>query len=55
MSTAVAEGSKELNPTREDFAALLSETLSKDDAFEGTVVRAPSPPSRKTWPSSTSA
>ena len=39
MSTAVAEGSKELNPTREDFAALLSETLSKDDAFEGSVVK----------------
>jgi small subunit ribosomal protein S1 len=39
MSTAVTEGSKELNPTREDFAALLSETLSKDDAFEGSVVK----------------
>ena len=39
MSTAVSEGSKELNPTREDFAALLSETLSKDDAFEGSVVK----------------
>ena len=37
MSTAVSEGSKELNPTREDFAALLSETLScntVDNAFE---------------------
>src|SRR6476619_3105243 len=39
LSTAVSEGSKELNPTREDFAALLSETLSKDDAFEGSVVK----------------
>src|SRR5215468_429363 len=39
MSTAVSEGSKDLNPTREDFAALLSETLSKDDAFEGSVVK----------------
>ena len=39
MSTAVSEGSKELNPTRDDFAALLSETLSKDDAFEGSVVK----------------
>jgi small subunit ribosomal protein S1 len=28
-----------LNPTREDFAALLSESLSKDDAFEGSVVK----------------
>ena len=39
MSTAISEGSKDLNPTREDFAALLSETLSKDDAFEGSVVK----------------
>ena len=38
MSTAVSE-SKDLNPTRDDFAALLSETLSKDDAFEGSVVK----------------
>ena len=38
MSTAVSE-SKELNPTRDDFAALLSETLSSDDAFEGSVVK----------------
>ncbi len=38
MSTAVSE-SKEMNPTREDFAALLSESLSKDDAFEGSVVK----------------
>ena len=28
-----------MNPTREDFAALLSETLSKDDVHEGTVVK----------------
>jgi len=38
MSTAVSEA-REMNPTREDFAALLSETLSKDDAFEGSVVK----------------
>jgi small subunit ribosomal protein S1 len=37
MSTAVE--SKEMNPTRDDFAALLSETLSQDDAFEGSVVK----------------
>src|SRR6476619_1193757 len=39
LSTAVSEGSKELNPTRDDFAALLNETLSADDAFEGSVVK----------------
>ena len=38
MSTAIGE-SKELTPTREDFAALLNETLSEEDAFEGSVVR----------------
>ena len=38
MTTAV-EPTKEMNPTREDFAALLSETLSNDDAFEGSVVK----------------
>jgi len=38
MSTAVSEA-REMNPTRDDFAALLSETLSKDDAFEGSVVK----------------
>src|SRR4249919_293286 len=38
MSTAVSE-SKDMNPTRDDFAALLSETLSNDDAFEGSVVK----------------
>ena len=36
MTTAV---SKEMNPTRDDFAALLDETLSKEDAFEGSVVK----------------
>jgi small subunit ribosomal protein S1 len=38
MSTAVGE-QKEMNPTREDFAALLNETLSQEDAFEGSVVK----------------
>jgi small subunit ribosomal protein S1 len=38
MSTNVAT-SKELNPTREDFAALLGETMSEDDVFEGSVVK----------------
>ncbi len=38
MATAAA-APRELNPTREDFAALLSESLSKDDAFEGSVVK----------------
>ncbi len=31
--------SKDMNPTRDDFAALLNETLSEDDAFEGSVVK----------------
>ncbi|MBX9587664.1 MAG: 30S ribosomal protein S1 [Hyphomonadaceae bacterium] len=30
---------KDLNPTREDFAALLGETMSEDDVFEGSVVK----------------
>ena len=34
-----ATQSKDMNPTRDDFAALLSETLSKDDVFEGSVVK----------------
>ena len=38
MSTAIGE-LKELTPTREDFAALLNETLSEEDAFEGSVVK----------------
>ncbi|KAB2914324.1 MAG: 30S ribosomal protein S1 [Hyphomicrobiaceae bacterium] len=28
-----------MNPTRDDFAALLNETLSENDAFEGSVVK----------------
>jgi small subunit ribosomal protein S1 len=38
MSTNVGT-SKELNPTRDDFAALLGETMSEDDVFEGSVVK----------------
>ncbi|RTL66008.1 MAG: 30S ribosomal protein S1, partial [Hyphomicrobiales bacterium] len=35
----MAVATSEMNPTREDFAALLSESLSKEDAFEGSVVK----------------
>jgi small subunit ribosomal protein S1 len=38
MSTTAAS-SKDLTPTREDFAALLGETMSEDDVFEGSVVK----------------
>ena len=31
--------SKDLNPTRDDFAALLNETLGKEDTFEGSVIK----------------
>ena len=37
--TTTATQTKELNPTREDFAALLNETFSSEDAFEGSVVK----------------
>ena len=30
---------KDLTPTRDEFAAMLNETLSADDAYEGSVVR----------------
>jgi small subunit ribosomal protein S1 len=36
---ATAQTSSEYNPTRDDFAAMLTETLGADDAFEGSVVR----------------
>jgi small subunit ribosomal protein S1 len=36
MSTAT---SKDMNPTRDEFAAMLTESLSKDDVFEGSVVK----------------
>ena len=38
-ATAAAQTSREYNPTRDDFAAMLTETLGADDAFEGSVVR----------------
>ena len=34
-----AEVAKDLNPSREEFAAMLAESLAKDDVFEGTVVK----------------
>ncbi|MBY0559826.1 30S ribosomal protein S1 [Hyphomicrobium sp.] len=37
MSAEVAN--KDFNPSREDFAALLAESLAKDDLFEGSVVK----------------
>jgi small subunit ribosomal protein S1 len=37
--SATAVESQEMNPSREDFAALLSESLSDDVAFEGSVVK----------------
>jgi small subunit ribosomal protein S1 len=37
--TAATGVNKELNPTREEFAALLGETMSEDDVFEGSVVK----------------
>ena len=33
-----AEFSKDLNPTQDEFAALLAESLAKDDIYEGAVV-----------------
>jgi len=36
MSTAP---SKEMSPSRDEFAALLAESLAKDDVFEGSVVK----------------
>ena len=36
MSTAT---SKEMSPSRDEFAALLAESLAKDDVFEGSVVK----------------
>jgi small subunit ribosomal protein S1 len=39
MAIVGIESPKDMNPTRDDFAALLNETLSADDAFEGSVVK----------------
>jgi len=36
---SVEAASREMNPSREDFAALLAESLAKDDLFEGSVVK----------------
>ncbi|HKZ96960.1 MAG TPA: 30S ribosomal protein S1 [Hyphomicrobiaceae bacterium] len=36
MSTATG---KEFNPTRDEFAAMLAESLAKEDVFEGNVVK----------------
>jgi small subunit ribosomal protein S1 len=36
---AQAAVSKEMNPSRDEFAALLAESLQKDDVFEGSVVK----------------
>ena len=36
MSVTVA---KEMSPTRDEFAAMLAESLAKDDVFEGQVVK----------------
>ncbi|MFA9476351.1 MAG: S1 RNA-binding domain-containing protein, partial [Filomicrobium sp.] len=33
-----SEMSKELNPTQDEFAALLAESLAKEDVYEGSVV-----------------
>ena len=39
MSQAAAAPSKEFTPTRDEFAALLAESLAKEDLFEGSVVK----------------
>src|SRR5262245_57802028 len=38
MTTATANN-KDLTPTREDFAAMLGETMPEDEVFEGSVVK----------------
>ena len=38
MSTATSTN-KDMNPSMEDFAAMLSESFAKDDLFEGSVVK----------------
>jgi small subunit ribosomal protein S1 len=39
MSTIAVDTSKDLTPTREEFAALLGETMPEDEVFEGSVVK----------------
>ena len=34
-----AELNKDYSPSRDDFAAMLAESLAKDDLFEGSVVK----------------
>ncbi len=36
---SVLSSSKEMNPTRDDFMALLTESFEKDDVYEGSVVK----------------
>ena len=36
---AQAATSKDMNPSRDEFAALLAESLAKEDVFEGSVVK----------------
>ena len=37
--TITAGQSKELNPTRDDFATLLNESFGGDSPFEGSVIK----------------
>jgi small subunit ribosomal protein S1 len=39
MTTTTAAANRELTPTREDFAAMLGETMPEDEVFEGSVVK----------------
>ncbi|MBO0766820.1 MAG: 30S ribosomal protein S1 [Hyphomicrobiaceae bacterium] len=39
MTTTTATINKDLTPTREDFAAMLGETMPEDEVFEGSVVK----------------
>jgi small subunit ribosomal protein S1 len=36
---AMTDAPKDLNPTRDDFAALLAEAFEKEDSYEGSVVK----------------
>src|SRR5262245_16920836 len=39
VSTAAAVSGKDQNASRDEFAAMLNETLPKDEAYEGSVVK----------------
>jgi small subunit ribosomal protein S1 len=39
MTTTAVDTSKDLTPTREEFAAMLGETMPEDEVFEGSVVK----------------